>query len=205
MISLEQIKLIRIWKKELFQEFSISQIMNFSGKKTKTWTFNTLKMLVKKKVLNCVHKGNLDLYSLNLNNILSFQLLEQIELQENLDFLHQELISKIVSKVPPKNYSLLVFGSYAENKQSKNSDLDLCFLVESKPQEDKIKPYLNEVSLEFPLKIDAHFILFSDFVEMLLREEENLGKQIFRKHKIFYNSDIYYQCIKEAYKRGFRS
>jgi hypothetical protein len=39
---------------------------------------------------------------------------------------------------------------------------------------------------------------------MLLAEEENLGKQVFRKHIVFYNADIYYQLIKEAYKNGFR-
>ena len=47
-------------------------------------------------------------------------------------------------------------------------------------------------------------VTFEDFVKMLLREEENLAKQIFIKHKLFYNSEIYYQLLKEAHKHGFR-
>jgi hypothetical protein len=70
--------------------------------------------------------------------------------------------------------------------------------------EKKIKPYFNEVKLNYPVSIDEHYITFNDFIKMLLREEENLGKQIFRKQKLFYNADIYYQLIKWAHKNGFR-
>ncbi|MEK0336571.1 MAG: hypothetical protein QQN41_03950, partial [Nitrosopumilus sp.] len=83
-------------------------------------------------------------------------------------------------------------------------DIDICFLIENKQTEKRIKPYFNEVKLNHAANIDAHYIAFNDFVKMLLREEENLGKQIFRNHKIFFNADIYYQLIKRAHKNGFR-
>ena len=98
----------------------------------------------------------------------------------------------------------MVFGSYAKNKQTKKSDLDICFLIENIQSEKKIKPYFNDVKLNYPVSIDKHYVTFNDFVKMLLREEENLGKQIFSEQKLFYNADIYYQLIKEAYKHGFR-
>ncbi len=200
----KQIELLNVWKNNPFKEFSISEIIRESGKNTKTWAFNTLKFFVKNKILISNRKGNLDIYSINLNNPIAVQLLQYLEAQENLNFKELELISELIEKIPIKNYCLIVFGSYANNKNTKSSDIDICLLIENKDTEKKIKPYFNEVKLNYPIKIDEHYIIFEDFVKMLNREEENLGKEIFRKHKTFYNADIYFQLIKEAYKNGFR-
>ena len=204
MIPNEQINLLRVWKDNLFAGFSISEILKRSKKRTKTWVFNTLKLFVKNKILNSERKGNLDLYSLNLHNPISIQLLHYVDAQDNIGFPQLKVISWIIEQSTVKNFSLLVFGSYAENKSAKKSDLDLCLLLENKDMEKKITPYLQDVKLTTTLKIDEHYITCSEFVEMLLREEENLGKQIFRKHKLFYNPDTYYQLLIEAHKHGFR-
>jgi len=204
LIPNKQIELLIVWKNNPFREFSISEIMRQSNKNTKTWVFNTLKLLVKNKILISNRKANLDIYNINLNNPIAVQLLQYLETQENLSFSQLDLVSELIKKIPIKNYCLIVFGSYANNNHTKNSDIDICFLIDSKEVEKKIKPYINEVKLNYQIKIDEHYITFEDFVKMLLREEENLGKQIFRKHKLFYNADIYYQLLREAYKNGFR-
>ena len=204
MISNEKIRLLEVWKVNLFRELSISEIMKDTKKKTKTWVFNALKLLVKNNILKSTRKANLDIYNLNLENPLALQLLQYLEAQNNINFPYLKVISDIIEKIPIKNYSIIVFGSYTVNKQTKNSDLDIAFLVESKETEKRVKPYINEIKLSYPINIDDRYILFKDFIEMLLREEENLAKQIFIKRKLFYNSDIYYQLLKDAYKNGFR-
>jgi len=203
MIQNEKIKLLGVWESNIFSELSISEIMAISKKKTKPWVFNALKLLTRHKLLVARKKGNLNLYKLNLDNPLLLQALQYLDVQNNLDFSKLDVIIDAISRIPVKNYCLVVFGSYAENKQKASSDLDICFLVESKQVEKKIKPYLNEVKLEHTVSIDEHCITFEDFVQMLLRGEENLGKQIFRNHKLFFNAEIYYQLIKEAHKNGF--
>ena len=204
MLSNKKIKLLESWKNNPFAELSIAEIMKLSKKRTKPWVFNALKELTEFKLLTSKRKGNLDIYSLNLDNPFLIQTLQYIESQDSLNFSQLEIITEAINKLPIRNYCLLVFGSYAENKQTKSSDLDICFLIENKQTEKKLKPYFNEVKLNHTANIDEHYIIFSDFVKMLLREEENLGKQIFRIHALFYNADIYYQLIKEAYKNGFR-
>ena len=204
MIPNEKIKILGTWEQDLFSELAISEIMKISGKKTKTWVFNSLRLLTKNKLLHSRKKGNLNIYSLNLDNPLLIQILQYIEAQDSLNFPHLEILAEAIDKIPIKNYCLLVFGSYAENKQKNSSDLDICFLIENEQAGKKIKPYLNEIKLNHPVHIDDHYIIFGDFIKMLLREEENLGKQIFRKHKLFFNMNIYYCLIKDAYKKGFR-
>ena len=74
MISNEKIKLLEVWRKNPFRELSISEIIKDTKKKTKTWVFNALKLLVNNNILNSTRKSNLDIYTLNLENPLSFQL-----------------------------------------------------------------------------------------------------------------------------------
>lgn len=204
MISNEKIRLLKVWRKNPFREFSIAEIMKESKKKTKTWVFNALKLLAKNNILKSTRKANLDIYNLNLDNPASLQLLQYLEAQDNMNFPQLKVVSEIISKIPIKNCAVIVFGSYANNKQTKKSDLDICILIENKEVEKKLKPYINEIKFNYSIKIDEHYILFENFVKMLLREEENLAKQIFIKHLLFYNSEIYYQLLKEAHKNGFR-
>jgi predicted nucleotidyltransferase len=204
MMQNKKLELLESWKGRIFQELSTSEIMKISGKKTKPWVFNSLKELEKNKLLVSERKGNLDLYGLNLENPFLIQALQYLESQRNLDFPRLDIIMEIINKVPVKGYCLLVFGSYAKGKQTKRSDVDMCFLIESQQAEKRIKPYLDEVKLNHRTGIDEHYITFEDFVKMLLRPEENLGKQIYRNHMLFYNGDVYYQLLKEAHKHGFR-
>ena len=178
--------------------------MSLSKKETKPWVFNALKLFAKYNLINCKIKGNINLYTLNINNPLVLHLLQFLEVQENPDFQEIKLISDIIENIPIKNCSILVFGSYANKKQSSNSDLDICFLVDNRLIEKKLKPYINEIKLNHKTKLDDNYITFNDFIQMLINKEENLGKQIFRKHKLFYNPDIYYELVKGAYKHGFR-
>jgi predicted nucleotidyltransferase len=205
MMQSKRLELLEAWITNPFGELSISEIMEAAGKKTKPWVFNSLKELARKRLLLSERKGNMDLYSLNLGNPFLVQTLQHLESQRHLDFPRLDLIMEITAKVPVRNCCLLVFGSYAEGRQNKSSDMDICLLVESHQAEKRIKPYLDEAKLNYPVSIDEHYVTFDDFVKMLLREEENLGKQIFRKHIIFLNPGIYYSLIMEAHKHGFRA
>ena len=204
MLTYKKLKVLEVWRNNIFKELVISEIMSLLKKNTKTWVFNTIKELTNKNLLNVAKKGNINIYNLNLNNPLSTQFLQYLENLDNINFPKINLISEIIEAIELKTYCLIVFGSYAEKKQNIDSDIDLCFLIENKILEKEIKPYLNEIKLNHTIKIDDHYITFEDMVKMLLKKEENLGKQIFRKHKLFYNNDLYYNLIKEAYKNGFR-
>lgn len=200
----ERTNILKIWRADIFAEFSISEIMKLSKKRTKTWIFNTLKFLAEHEILSLKKKGNINIYSLKTSNPVSLQLLQYLEAQENIYFPQMNIISEIIDRVPVKIFSLIVFGSYATKTQKKQSDLDICLLVEDKKTEKRMRPYVNEVKLSTATNIDEHYVTFEDFVKMLLQEDENLGKQIFRSHRLFYNAEIYYQLVKEAHRNGFR-
>lgn len=203
MLTSETVRLLEAWEGDVFGELGTSEIMKISGKKTKPWVFNALKRLTGSKLLVSRRKGNLDIYRLNLGNPLLAQTLQYIEAQNSLRFPQLDIVMETIEKIPLRNYCLLVFGSYANGSQKKNSDMDICFLV-GNGDEKKIRPHFSGIKLASAVDIDEHYITFDDFVKMLIREEENLAKQIFRKHKLFFNPDIYFKLIMEAHKNGFR-
>ncbi len=204
MISNKKLGILKAWKTDIFVELAVSEIMKSLRKNTKTWVFNAVNELVDKKILNKKKKANINLYKLNLKNQLTIQFLQYLDNQDSINFPKMDIISDLIDIIKVKTYSLIVFGSYAKQKQTNESDLDICFLIENKDREKQIKPYVNEVKLNFASKIDDHYITFEDFIKMLLRSEENLGKQIFKEHKLFYNHEIFYSLLKEANKNGFR-
>jgi hypothetical protein len=194
MIPKEQIRLLETWKKGIFEELSISEIMGISGKKTKPWVFNALKLLTKHNLLISKRKANINLYKLNLSNPFLIQTLQYLEAQNSLGFLHLDTVTEFIRKVPVKNYCLLAFDV------EKKSELNACFLIKNKEVEGQIKPFVNNSKS----KVNLHYITYDDFVKMLLTEEENIAKEVFRSNLLFFNGDIYYELIKEAYKNGFR-
>jgi len=204
MISNKKIQLLGVWEENPFGEFSVSEIMKKSGKNTKTWVFNALKEMAGRGILKLRRKGGGNIYLFNISNPISLGFIRYLSIQKNLDFPRFDVIEKLISDIPFKNFCLIVFGSYAEGKQRKNSDVDICFLVQDKKTAGKIVPYVNDVKMDFSVGIDEHYITFDEFKKLLLRKEENLGKQIFRKHAVFFNSDIYYKLITEARENGFR-
>ncbi len=186
-----------------FYEFGISEVMKLSEKKSKPWVFNTLSTFEKNGLLLKKTKGNMNLYRAAMNNpslVNHFLLLEALKLQK---MKNNEIVSNLIENIPMKEYSLVVFGSYAEGKEKKGSDMDVCFLVESVDDAKKLKPYINEVKTKSPVSVHEQTVTFDEFVEMLLAKEENLGKQIYKNHIIAFNGSIFYELVKEANKRGF--
>lgn len=202
-MSKDGLKILGVFKENLFGEFSISEVMKKANKKSKPWVFNTLKKFEKEKFLLSEKKANINLYKANLGNPLLIQSFLFLESQSLVNFKYLGIIIKIIEKIPAENYCLLIFGSYTENKQRNDSDLDICFLVENKESESKIRPYFNEIKLLSEVKIDEHYIPFEDFVGMLLKDEENLGKQMFKRHKTLFNGNIFYKLVLKAHKNGF--
>jgi len=199
MLQNEKIRLLDAWKNSLFADLSISEIMDISKKKTKPWVFNSLNELTENKLLIAKKKGNINTYQLNVDNPLLLQLLNYLNVQKNLRFKHLDLIQNIISNISYKNYVLLVLES-----EDKKNDFDIVFLLDNKEDKKKIKASFNEITSKYSAKVKDNYLTYGEFIELLLNDKESLGRQIFMKSKIFYNSDIYYQLIKEAYKHGFR-
>ena len=92
-----------------------------------------------------------------------------------------------------KCYVLLVFGSYAKKTHTKNSDIDMMFIV---PNENSFEKEINQVARSLPLPI--HYLVFSEkqFLEMIDAKKSNVGQEALKNNIILYGIETYYEMIK---------
>ena len=138
--------------------------------------------------------------SINLNqktiSILSF-LDEQEAISKDIPNINNELeIKEFIDDI------LLIAGSYANNKKTKESDIDLVLITkENVPKKQKL---LENLTALFSPSIHPIVISYNDFVIMLLDKKANFGREIFNNRILFRNAERYYELIKEAIENGFR-
>jgi len=202
-VQKDNLSLFDAWGKNPFEKLAIAEIMAACGKKSKPWVFNQLNAFVKEGLVVKERRASLDVYGLNWENPFLTKMLAYVQAKKNMKFPKMGMISELVESIPVKNYVLLVFGSYADGTHKKDSDIDVCFLVDAEKTENLIAPIVKNVKLTHAEEIHEHYVTFSEFAQMLLRKEENLGKQIFKKSVLFHNTDIYYGLLKDAYRRGW--
>jgi predicted nucleotidyltransferase len=93
-----------------------------------------------------------------------------------------------------KCYVLLIFGSYAKKTQTKNSDIDLMFIVPD-GKEDLFEKEVHRVTRSLPLPI--HYLVFSEkqFLDMANTKESNVGQEALKNNIILYGIETYYEMI----------
>lgn len=210
MIIKPELEIIDVFRKHPLNEMTFNEIMNLSHKKSRSWAFNVLQKLVSYNALIKTEVNNSSLYKANLESplLLSYFIslnFADSHISNNRDFpygLVLELLRKVKEITP--FFIMLIFGSYAERKHHKHSDIDIAFIVDNKEVEKRMQPYIENIGRRSIPRIDYSIILKDDFLNMLLRKEENLGKEIYKKRLIIWGNEQYYQLIKEAEGHGFK-
>lgn len=205
MITETQLKIFKVFVKRPFAEYTRKEIKKESKEKSNNALALTINSLKKEKVLIEKKIGKSGLLTLNMDNDLTFY---YIALSNNkqiprLAGLSLETLKKEIAEYTPF-YSVVIFGSYAVGEQKKDSDLDVAIFIEGEAKMKQTEASANSAKLKSALEMDVHVIPKSEMLEMLANKEENLGKQIARKHMAVYNHRIFYEIVKEGMKHGFR-
>ena len=104
------------------------------------------------------------------------------------------MLNEFKKKISSKCYMLLLFGSYAKNKQTKNSDIDLMFIVPD-GKEEIFEKEVHQIAGLLPLPI--HYLIFSEkqFLEMINARESNVGQEALKNNIILYGIEMYYEMM----------
>jgi predicted nucleotidyltransferase len=204
-IHKEELKIIDLFRKNILAEFTIKQIMKHLNKKSYNWTYKALTKL-SKSILTLTKIGNVTQVRLNLSNPLTITYLAYLDRKEaykrDLPLIN-ELIENISRKTP--YFTLLVTGSYATGTAKEDSDLDIVIITEDERKKKEVGPYITDALRLSGINVDKHILTRKEFYLMLISESENFGKEVVRKHLLFYGADAYYQIIREAIKNGLQS
>ena len=92
---------------------------------------------------------------------------------------------------------------YARKKQTKKSDIDIVILVENEPEKVYAElTHLCEMSIP---QIHLYVFKTKDFLDMLLDNNANYGKEIVKNNLILHGGEAYFRIINEAISNGFNS
>ena len=206
MITERQLEIFEVFARNPFAEFTRKQIKKESKERSNNTLALTINLLKREEVLTEKKIGKSGLLTLNTNNDLTFY---YIALCNNIRIGNTTKIA--VARVRDeiglitKFYSIVIFGSYAIGEQKQTSDLDIAIFIDGEEKRKRIEAAVNNAKLKSPVEMDAHIIPKAQMIEMLTNDEENLGKQIARKHLAVHNHLIFYEIIKEGMKHGFRA
>ena len=205
MLTKKQLSIFGAFLGNIFIEYSHKELKSLSREKSNNAFHIAIQEFKKENLMKERKIGTSKLYTLNTENEFVYHYLS-IVAQSKLPKQAYEEIKLLKRELEKYDlfYSLVVFGSYANNTYKKDSDLDIAIIVQDNSKEKDIKIALNSVNNKALIKIDAHIITIGEFLEMLKADYENLGKEIARKNFPIHNINIFYKIIKKGIENGFR-
>src|SRR3989338_3872504 len=166
MATKKQLKILEVFAKKPFAEYTRKEIKKESKEKSNNALALAINSLKKEGVLIEKKIGKSGLLALNLDHDVTFYYLA---LCNHFRIPHLADISLEILK--------------------KETELDIAIFIENEDQKKKIEILANSAGLKSALEMDIHVIPKAEMLEMLANKEENLGKQIVRKHLAIYNQD----------------
>ena len=200
LIKLELL-LLKPFLKEPVREFTLTEVKKISKNTSHHYVFEALKKFTEMQILKEKKKGNTNIYSLNPENKHHLHYLVFVEslLKEKRTDIPYNNVIKVVEKLKSPFYVLLIGGSYAEGKQKPTSDLDVAIIIPNSEVKKSYEIALREGELMIP-EIHGYVFTQEEFRLMLLNDEFNYGKELVRKHILFYGAEVYYKILFEVMK-----
>src|SRR3989344_785494 len=189
---------------EPWRDFTLAEIKALTKSKSHHYAYEALEKFSAKSIIKKEMRGNTNIYKINENTKeLDYFALAELSIKEKSKHLPLKVIQQIQAKIKGSYYTLLITGSYAKNKQTKNSDLDIAILI---PNEKAKKPFeiaLKEGELTIP---EVHGFVFTEeeFYQMLINNEFNFGKECAKNHILIYGLEPYYKILLRGLQNGFK-
>ncbi len=204
MLTKKQLKLLKPFLANIYKEYGQREIGRLAQERSNNALQLALNQFEKESIIISRKVGTSKLYKIKLDNDLSYDYLALLKYEDfpKAVSLSIERLKEQIEKYT-LFYSLVIFGSYATGKQHKESDLDVAIIIPDKKQENNMKIAENMAKSSLLLPLHVQIITFDEMLEMLINKQENVGKEIARKHRAVHNINIFYKIIKRAIENGF--
>ena len=201
----KELEILEPFVEKPWLRLTYNQIKAYTKKKSKSYVHNLLKKYAKQGILKQESVGKSILYSLEPDNkeagfyfgVVS----EHIGLNQKQ--IPYKEIAAITKKMPTYFFIMLVTGSYARNRQTRESDLDIAIICDDSFEPKKIYAELKHACEMSIPKIHLYAFKKSEYIQMLLDDNANYGKETVNNRLVLYGGEAYFKIISEAIKHGF--
>ncbi|MBS3138675.1 nucleotidyltransferase domain-containing protein [Candidatus Woesearchaeota archaeon] len=189
MLTKQQLNILRVFKKDFFESLTFKQIKEESKQKSNNIVQIAIKEFKEHNLVKTRTTGNVTTYFLNFDNnatLAYLNLINDLEIQKRK--FPKEILTEVQQRIVKQTsfFILIVFGSYAKNKATEKSDVDIAVVVESEQTKRDIAPLLETVKRREIKTIDYH----------IFTRSENVGKQIYKNSLIYYGFIEYCNFIR---------
>ena len=204
MLTKKQLKVLEPMAKNLHNEYSYKELKALSKTKSDNGFQIAMNRFKEEDLVTERRIGTSLLLKANLSSELLYSYLTIInsgKLPKNAFDIIQRLKQEIEKYT--LFHSIIVFGSYADNTQTRQSDLDIAIFLPDKKKENEVKIAVNTVKKRSLIEIDCHIMAYKEFLKMLEAGYANLGKLIVTKNLPMVNVGIFYKLLTKGVENGF--
>jgi predicted nucleotidyltransferase len=173
-------------------ELSINQIASSLDQKYPQ-TYRTILSLQKKGLIILKDIGKSKIVQLNMSKF--HNEFVQVELERTINLKEKKIkdIQDILSKINIQ-FTCVLFGSFAKNKNKNNSDIDLLFIIDS-VDTDKFK---ERVKTDLALyNTDIEVITKESLFEMWSSNRLTVGKELLKGHIVLIGHDYFVRMLRK--------
>ncbi|MBI4439598.1 nucleotidyltransferase domain-containing protein [Candidatus Woesearchaeota archaeon] len=200
------LKIIGLMRAELGKGLTILEI----SKRLKIGyrpAYNHINEMEKEGIIQVERVGSSKQCRLNASNQKARHLLESLDIsrKEELYQLHpklkatvESLISKLATQFMSKIQSIVLFGSYAKGTSTKQSDIDLLFIVSSlkdKSLREAIERESASYQYSHNIKISPLITDIEELKKMLKAKELNAGKEAKEHGVSLYGHEMFWRIV----------
>ena len=199
------LKIIGLMRKNLDKGLTILEI----SKQLKIGyrpAYNHISEMEKEGIIQVNKIGSAKQCSLNLSSPKTRHLLESLDIarKEELFKKNQKLkiidnlISKLTEKFMSEIHSIVLFGSYAKGTATKQSDIDLLFIItnlKDKSLRETIERESASYQYSHNIKISPLITDIAEFQKMLKARELNVGKEVKEYGISLYGHELFWRIV----------
>ncbi len=168
--------------------------------------YNHISEMEKEGIVKIDRIGSAKQCSLNFSSPKTRHLLETLDMERKEELyggnprlkIIDNLISKLTEKFMSEIHSIVLFGSYAKGTATKQSDIDLLFIV-SNITDKNLREAIERESASYQysnnIKISPLITDIEEFKKMLKAKELNVGKEIKEYGISLYGHEIFWRII----------
>lgn len=188
--------ILKLFASRITEQFTIREIAKGLGQNYSIVYSAVQKLCRNHLLIKDKHK------TLSLNCKRNYQVLAHIEHLRAEEFLRKNKDIALFADETARTtdlgfYILLLFGSYAEGRQTRNSDIDILMVVENLKDVEKTELQLRNISEKYG-NVDCHVVSRESVREMISKRGKlNVVNESLNKHVIFFGAESYYRMIAE--------
>ena len=188
-----ELKIIDLLARNRERKFTIREIA-LSLKEYYSFVHRIVNALANQGVIQKEKAGKAYLCSLNAQNEKARALLALSEIERKGEWYasHKELkliLEDFVISIPSGVHSIILFGSYAKGSATKESDIDILLITESKSGIDKV---IRDIYAKYGKEIHTIIMTEEDFKK---QKEKALIKEIIKDHYILLGAEIFASLV----------